>query len=325
MRPIRPLVRRFALYGALGAEWLIGQSALLVLKTLRHLPMDSALNFADRVARRVGPWFGRHRVALDNLRKAFPEKSEAEIQQIASDMWGHMARLGAEYIFLDALFDFDPVTKTGKRIEVDGEPNFLRIAGEKKPHIIFTGHLGNFELLPVAGMTFGMPVTSMFRPPNNRYIADYIFKTRTASMGGLLASQAGAALQLSRILEQDGNVGVLVDQKFMNGVPTTFFGRPCETSPLVPRLVRNFECDVYPARCIRLPGNRFRLVMEEKVTLPRAPDGRIDITKSAQLLNDIVERWIREDPAQWMWFHKRWSVRASKRRKIRDSVSSGDN
>ncbi len=200
--------------------------------------------------------------------RLFPEKSEAEIQQIASDMWGHMARLAGEYLFLDQIFDFDPETKRGERIEVDGEPYFLRVASEQGPHIIFTGHLGNFELLPVAGLTFGMPVTSMFRPPNNRYIANYILSTRTKSMGGLLASRSGAAFELARILETGGNIGVLVDQKFTNGVPTTFFGRPCETSPLLPKLVRQFGCDVYPTRCKRLPGTRFPALYGRKADHP---------------------------------------------------------
>ena len=153
----------------------------------------------------------------------------------------------------------------------------------------------------------------MFRPPNNRYIADYIYKTRTGSMGGLLPSRSGAAFELARILEADGNVGVLVDQKFTNGVPTTFFGRPCETSPLLAKLARQFECDVYPTRSKRLPGTRFRLYMEEKLDLPRAADGRVDIAGTAQLLNDTVERWIREDPGQWMWFHKRWKLSGGSR------------
>jgi len=304
------------------SEWLVGQSALLVIRTLRHLPMESALNFADRFARRFGPMFGRHRVALDNLRQAFPEKSEAEIQQIASDMWGNMARLAGEYLFLDQIFDFDPATKRGQRIEVDGEPYFLRIAAEGGPHIIFTGHLGNFELLPVAGLTFGMPVTSMFRPPNNRYIANYIYSTRTKSMGGLLASRSGAAFELARILEGGGNIGVLVDQKFTNGVPTTFFGRACETSPLLPKLVRQFGCDVYPTRCKRLPGTRFRLYMEEKLTIPQTRDGKVDVAATCQLLNDTVERWIREDPAQWMWFHKRWKLSGGSRTRAKKAATA---
>jgi Kdo2-lipid IVA lauroyltransferase/acyltransferase len=130
--------------------WLTAQVALSVLRVLRLLPTDAALDFADRAARRIGPWFGRHRVAVDNLRKAYPEKSEAEIKAIASDMWGNMARLGAEYIFLDALFDYDDQNPDApSRIDVGGLDHFKRIALEDRPHILFTAHLGNFELLPL--------------------------------------------------------------------------------------------------------------------------------------------------------------------------------
>ncbi|PWJ76972.1 KDO2-lipid IV(A) lauroyltransferase [Pseudaminobacter salicylatoxidans] len=297
-------------------HWLTAQFAKGLLSLLRRLPTDTALNFADRTARRLGPLVGRHKVALDNLRRAYPEKSEAEIEAIALDMWGNMARLAAEYIFLDSLFDYDPHATEPGRVEVSGERLFEKIAAEDRPHIIFTGHLGNFELLPIAGATYGMKVTALFRPPNNPYIADYILSTRRSAMGDLLASQAGASFALARILENNGTIGMLVDQKFTNGLPTTFFGRPCQTSPLLPKLVRQFDCDVYPARCIRLPNNRFKLVIEDRLDLPRDANGGVDLTQTAQLLNDVVERWVREDPGQWMWFHKRWAL--SKGRRSRD-------
>ena len=213
------------------------------------------------------PWVGRHNVAIANLRKAYPEKSDKEIQAIASDMWGNMARLAAEYVFLDALFDYDPAATKPGRIEVKGVEHFVQIAGEQKPHIIFTGHLGNFELLPVAAATFGMNVTALFRPPNNPYLADYILSTRRSTMGSLLPSATGASFALAAILEKGGNIGVLVDQKFSSGLETTFFGRPCETNPLLGTLARHYDCDVYPARCVRLPGNRFRLEIEDKLDL----------------------------------------------------------
>ena len=295
--------------------WLTAQVAKALLALLRRLPMDTALDFADRTARRLGPLVGRHKVALDNLRHAYPEKSEDEIKAIALDMWGNMARLAAEYIFLDAIFDYDPYADKPGRVEVSGEQLFAKIATENKPHIIFTGHLGNFELLPIAGATFGMKVTALFRPPNNPYIADYIFSTRRAIMGDLLASRAGASFALARILDNNGTIGVLVDQKFINGTPTTFFGRACETSPLLPKLVRQYDCDVYPARCIRLPGNRYRLEIEDKLELPRDADGSVDVPATAQLLNDVVERWVREHPGQWMWFHKRWMLSKGRRRR----------
>jgi KDO2-lipid IV(A) lauroyltransferase len=294
--------------------WLTAQVALAALRLLRRMPAHRALAFAEGTARRLGPWTPRHRVALDNLRRAYPDKSSAEVEAIAVDMWGSMARLAAEYIFLDSIFDFDPANRDAGHIEVDGEEIFLRIAGEKAPHIIFTGHLGNFELLPIAGASLGLHVTAMFRPPNNPYIAEYILSTRKAAMGDLLASRKGAAIALSRILERGDNIGVLVDQKFAHGIRTTFFGRECETSPLLPRLARLYECDVYPARCIRLPGNRFKLQIEEKLVLPRGADGTVDTERLAQMLNDTVERWVRETPGQWMWFHKRWTIAGPRKR-----------
>jgi KDO2-lipid IV(A) lauroyltransferase len=298
--------------------WLIAQVAMAAISLLRRLPPDKALAFADRTARRIGPLVGRHRVALDNLRAAYPEKPEAEIQAIASDMWGNMAKLAAEYIFLDQLFDFDPNATTPGRVEVKGIDHFVQIAGEAKPHILFTGHLGNFELLPVAAATFGMTITALFRPPNNPYLADYIQSMRRSNMGGLLPSSTGASFALASILEKGGNVGVLVDQKFTRGVETTFFGRTCQSNPVLGMLARHYDCDVYPARCVRLPGNRFRLEVEDRLELPRDSRGNVDVSATTQLLADVVERWVREDPGQWMWFHKRWQI-GSKARTLREA------
>ncbi|MDQ2634997.1 MAG: lipid A biosynthesis lauroyl acyltransferase [Pseudomonadota bacterium] len=289
-------------------HWLIARFALVALWLLRKLPPDKALDFAAATAKTIGPWFGRHRTALDNLRRAYPEKSEQEIEAIALEMWDNMARLAAEYIFLDQLFDFDPENRSSGRIEIVGEELFLRLAAENRPHILFTAHLGNFELLPIAAAVHGLKLTALFRPPNNPYIADYVLSTRRSTMGELMETRAGAAFALAGILEKGGNVGALVDQKFTGGVPTTFFGRPCETNPVVPMLARRFDCPVHPARCIRLPGNRYRLEVHEALELVRNTDGDIDIQASAQLLNDVVEAWVREKPGQWMWFHKRWAL-----------------
>jgi KDO2-lipid IV(A) lauroyltransferase len=307
---MRPVSVRVARWLQQANYWWIAQVAFGFLWLLRRLPPERALSFADRAARRVGPWFGRHRVAIHNLTHAYPEKSREEIERIASDMWGNMARLAVEYLYLDLLLQRRPGEKIPDRLEVVGDENFLRLQNETgKPHILFTGHLGNFELLPIAGALFGVEATVMFRPPNNPYIADYIARTRGAIMNNLVPSTTGVVFTLARVLESGGNVGVLVDQKLHRGsVRTTFFGRPCETSTLLPKLARQFDCDVYPAYSVRLPDNRFRLVLEAPLTLPRDAGGKIAVTATAQLLNDIVERWVRENPGQWTWFHKRWTL-----------------
>lgn len=288
--------------------WLVAQISFLILGTIRLLPAKAAINFMDRAARRVGPFTGRHKVAMTNLRHAFPEKSEQELQNIARGMWGNMARLAAEYVLLEKIFDYNVDDPSKGMLEVEGADLFARLKEERKPRIFFTAHTGNFELLPICAASYGLEVTALFRPPNNPYIAKKVLEARRMTMGGLIPSKAGAVWALASVLEDNGNVGMLVDQFFQHGPRMNFFGRKAMTSPLLPRLARQFDAEIYPARCIRLPGGRFRLQLFDKIELPRTSKGKIDIDASCQKLNDIVEGWVREYPDQWMWFHKRWKA-----------------
>jgi KDO2-lipid IV(A) lauroyltransferase len=292
-------------------DWLIAAIVLSLLKLISLLPADKAISFVDRVARRIGPLTSRHRLALANLKRAFPEKTDEERRQIALDMWGNMARLAAEYVFLDQIFDFDPDAAEPGRIEVEGVDVFLRLRDSGKPFIVFTAHTGNFELLPIAAAAYGLDVMALFRPPNNPYIARKVLAARRTSMGHLVPSRAGAAFTLARRLETGGGVGMLVDQKFQKGAKTRFFGLEAQTNPLLAKLVRQFECEVHPARSVRLPGGRHRLIVEPAVTIPRKADGAVDVSATSQLLNDKVESWVREHPGQWQWFHDRWNIKYS--------------
>ena len=192
---------------------------------------------------------------------------------------------------------------------MSGIPLFLELRDNPRPFIVFTAHSGNFEMLPVAGSAFGLDVTVLFRPPNNPYVAEKVFKFREERMGNLVPSHAGSSFALARQLEKGLGVGVLVDQKFRKGLKTKFFGQDVQTNPLLAKLVRQFNCEVYPARCIRLPGGRFRLELEPAIAIPRKPDGNVDVTATAQVLNDKVESWVREYPGQWLWYHDRWHIK----------------
>jgi len=290
-------------------DFVAARSLFTILSVLRRLPPRKGLEVADRMSRVIGPRTPRHRLALENLRLAYPEKSEDWIAETALANWGQMGRIAAEYVYLDAIFDFDPARPAGSgSIDVEGAEIFEEIRQRQQPVIFFTGHLGCFELLPICAATFGLDVTALFRQPNNRTIAREVLAARRTRGGHLVPSKAGAAWALAGKLQAGGNVGMLVDQKFAKGEQTTFFGRPCRTNPLLPKLARQFDCDVYPARAVRLEGGRYRLILEPKLDLPRGDNGEIDVRASCQALNDVVERWVRETPEQWMWFHRRWQM-----------------
>ncbi|RYE74694.1 MAG: lipid A biosynthesis lauroyl acyltransferase, partial [Hyphomicrobiales bacterium] len=178
------------------------QTLFAILRVLRRLPPQTGLRVADRMARLIGPLTPRHRLALENLRLAYPEKDAAWIEATARANWGQMGRIAAEYVFLDEIFDYDPERPAGEGlVEVEGLERFVAIRDDPRPIIFFTGHLGCFELLPICAATFGLDVTALFRQPNNRYIAREVLAARRTRGGHLVPSKAGAAWALAGKLQ----------------------------------------------------------------------------------------------------------------------------
>ncbi len=290
-------------------DWTVARIAFGAMAILKLLDVDRALGIADRFARRLGPKTSRHKLILHNLRRAFPEKTDAEISSLALESWGNMGRLAAEYVYLDAIYDLDPASAQAGRIEVTGREHLAELVANPRPFIFVASHSACFELIPIVAGAFGVSAAVLFRPPNNRFIAERIDKIRRARSGFLVPSRAGSSLTLARNLSHGGGIGVLVDQKFPKGLETTFFGLPSKTNPLVPKLARQFECDVFPVHCVRLPGNRYRIEVEPPLAVPLTDQGKADIDGLAQCLNDKVEAWVRRDPGQWLWYHDRWDIK----------------
>ncbi|MCK5934445.1 MAG: lipid A biosynthesis lauroyl acyltransferase [Fulvimarina manganoxydans] len=305
---MNPRIAKTLLRAKRAGDYVTAKLLFGALAIVRLLPPDTGLRLADRSARLLGPLSSRHKLALHNLRRAFPEKSEDWIDRVARDNWGQIGRMAAEFVYLDDLFDFDPDKPGEGRIEVSGIDTFIELRERKGPFIFFTGHLGCFELLPIGAAAFDLEFTALFRQPNNRYVAERVLSARRTAGGHLVPSKAGAVWNLAGILKKGSSVGMLTDQKFLRGgVKTTFFGLECKTNPLLPKLARQYDAEVYPARSIRLADGRYRLELFPRLDLPRDAAGEIDIETSCQALNDVVEGWVREHPEQWMWFHDRWN------------------
>lgn len=288
-------------------DWLIANAVFVVLRTVRLLPADRAVAFGGWVGRSLAPLFPSNRIGHRNLRYALPELSEAERKRILRDSWDNLGRTAVEYLFLDRIFDVAKGQgRLPDRVELRGEDLFHAIKKSKRPSIIFSAHLANWELLAVCAAAYELDLTVLFRPPNNAFIAERLNDVRGATMGPLVVSRAGASFMLGGALERGGHVGLLVDQHYGRGVATSFFGRPARTNPMLGILARRFDCPVYAARCIRMPRGRFRLELTGPIDLPRDAEGAIDVAGAMRTVTGIVEGWVRERPEQWLWVHRRW-------------------
>lgn len=287
-------------------DWTLARWLLTFLAAAKVLPADAAISTTAYLAKALGMLHPRTKKARAALVRAFPEKSPEEIEKILHGMWDNLGRTAAEYAFLDKIFDIDIENPSKGRFEISGIENFIELSEHQGPAICFTAHTANWEVLPVGAAAFGLNITALFRPPNNRFLAKEVLKARETTMGHLVPSKAGAAWALSGVMDEGGKVGVLADQYFATGPEVTFFGQEVAANPLLAKLARNYDCPVYPARTIRLPNGRFRIELMDKLVLPRDQTGRVDTNALTQQITSVMEGWIREYPEQWLWLHNRW-------------------
>jgi KDO2-lipid IV(A) lauroyltransferase len=276
---------------------------------LRALGPDRASSFGGAAARALGPLLPVHRVALDNLRHAFPEMPHAERGRVLREAWDNLGRTACEYVHMERIWDFDEARPNAGRIQIAPEvtERFERLRLDGKPALIFAAHLGNWELPAIAAARHGLAAAVLYRRPNNPFVARDILALRAGSMGELIPAGLAAPIRMMEALDGGLHVGMLVDQRFGRGPRVEFLGRPAASNPLLARLARRFDgCPVHGARAIRLPGGRFRLEITEEIALPRDGAGRVDVDAATALVNRIVEGWVREHPGQWLWMHRRW-------------------
>ncbi|MGP0086103.1 MAG: lipid A biosynthesis lauroyl acyltransferase [Steroidobacteraceae bacterium] len=287
----------------------IDQIAVWLFRAGRRVDRARLTSLLSTLLRRVGPWLPEHRVGRANLAAAFPEKSTEERDRILLGTWENLGRFAAEFIHLDRLWDYDR-TNSNSGTHIETTPSTLErlndIARRGKPVLIFTGHLGNWELTALGARAEGLDLAILYRRPNFSAIADEIINLRRGGMGTLIPSGPKAPLRLYMALRRGQHVAMLVDQYLQAGVDVIFFGRHTKANPLIAQLARYHQCPIYGARSVRLPGDRFRVELTDAIVLPRDVQGGIDVQATMQVITSILEGWVREYPEQWLWLHRRW-------------------
>ncbi len=264
----------------------------------RALPLDRASALGGWIGRTVGPLLPKNARARRNLIRAFPEKSEAEIDAILRGMWDNLARTIAEYPHLEQI--------GRERVEVVGIEHVDALREDGKAGIMVSGHLANWEVQPVAARMYGLDLGVVYRAPNNPIVGDLLVKLRGAASAAQIPKGPEGARILLRHLARGGHVGMLIDQKMNDGIPVPFFGRDAMTAPAAAVLGMKMQLPLCPTRTERLDGARFRVTVLPPEEYPTSGDRNADARILMERLNRLLEDWIRDKPAQWLWIHSRW-------------------
>ena len=288
---------------------IVGGLVVGLLGAIKRMDRRRTANAVGAFMRRIGPFLPEHRTGRDNLRAAFPQKTDAEIEQILGGVWDNLGRIAIEFAHLDefCVEGFGRQTTDIITYPSESRERYDWIMTSGKAAIGFAGHLANWELPGIGAKLIGVKSAVLYRRPNIGAVNDVIVKLREPLMGELIPTGLDAPVRLARLLQSGVHVGMLADQHYSKGVEVMFFGRRCLANPLLAMLARQTDLPIYGMRVVRKPdGNSFWGEISPPVEPVRDADGRIKIKGTMQAITSVIERWVREYPEQWLWLHRRW-------------------
>jgi Kdo2-lipid IVA lauroyltransferase/acyltransferase len=307
--PVNHVSLRMAKQGKL-QTFLEYSAAKSVMTTLGLLPAPAAML--------IGRGMGKiaytlasdlRRTAATNLRLAFPEKSDEERAELLRACFDSLGRLLGFFTQLSSRSRED----LEQLIEVQGLENLdaaKKAYGEKL--ILYTGHLGAWELTSFGFSLLGHPFTFLVRRIDNRQIEQLVDRVRTR-FGNRTVDKLSAARSMLKILRSgETSLGLLPDLNTLEdeAIFIDFMGVPAATTFVVAKLALRTDTPIVP---VFAPWSeekkKYLLVIETPVSFERTEDEDENVRRLTISLTQRIENQIRRYPGQWLWLHKRWKTR----------------
>ncbi|MCE3255056.1 MAG: lipid biosynthesis lauroyl acyltransferase [Rickettsiaceae bacterium] len=296
MGKIKFFIKRFRYF----VESLIVRFGLFFFQALG---LKKSSNLASSLARFIGKKISVNSLARKNIAQSLPNLSNAEIDGVIDDMWDNLGRIVGEFPHISNLSG----KELGNFVSLDEESakNIEYIKKNFNGGIIFSAHIGNWEIGPKIFLENGMNVKTVYRPLNNPLVEDMTAKMRKVEL--ISKSSKGSKQIINEI--KDGNyVIILADQRTSDGILVPFFNRPALTTASIAKLALKYNVPLIPARSIRI-GREFKFLVKVEKPIEFQKTDNINgdfVAHLTTIVNQKLEEWIKQYPSQWFWVHDRW-------------------
>lgn len=246
----------------------------------------------------------REKVIYENLRRAFPEKTEVEIQHAVRQFYCNLTDVLLESFRTPSI----PIEEAVRRCRPMNPEVVNHYLDQNRPVILTGSHLGNWEYggLTIPPSFHGTTITA-FKPLTNKSMEGFLNRTRARTGMELVAMEDffrtmrrrnGEAVVFLLLSDQSP-----ANRKSAHWIP--FFGQSTAFLPGAEVLSRKFDYPVLYYRTERTRRGFYEIYFEEICAAPAAmPEKGI-----TEVYARILERDIRRRPEQWLWSHKRWKMK----------------
>jgi KDO2-lipid IV(A) lauroyltransferase len=282
----------------------------LVVKVLEAIPLGLRAALFEAVMLGVWAFDARHRrIGRINLRIAFPEMGAREMSRIVRLCYVRMGTAAAEFLHIPKM----DARYIAEHFRIEGVEHVQKTMEERGVAPLgMTGHFGNWELFAFVHGMVHAPIAFIVRPLKSEAL-DRIVTERREWAGNRVIRKEDSAKLVMREIRRKTIVGILIDQNVdsYKGVLVDFFTRKAYTTFGIARLALAMQTSIHPGFIFRDPRRKFHHTLRWGPPIPMDPEAprEEEVLRLTRRCNEELEKAIREDPTQWLWFHRRWKTR----------------
>lgn len=244
----------------------------------------------------------RKQITVDNIARAFPEKSDREHRLIARGTYRNLGMVALEHLCMPSLSKDDLV----RIIDMDN-PEILDNALTRGKGVIFVGgHFGNWEYTGCGVGSAGYPMSFVVAEIANPYINKKVNIHRQEA-GAQVIPKGVAIRGILRALKANGCVAMLMDQDAgAEGVFVDFFNQSCSAPEGPAVLALKTGASLLYFSAVRQPDHTIKVHFEEIDVDYGKGQSEENIKDITQRSTERLENSTREYPDHWFWMHRRW-------------------
>lgn len=248
--------------------------------------------------------------ARKNLTLCFPEKSKDEIECIIKKIFKYQAKNFFELLNfpkMDKSFFHSVASMSQKDIEI-----YKKALSKNKGLLIASAHFGNWEMLASGVAAENFPVNVIAKRIYIEELNQMLVSYRSSkNVNVILRSERDTARKMLKALKNNEIIAMLIDQDTsVQSVFVDFFGMPASTPSGLATIALKTGTPVIMTVSKRLPGDTHVFIVSEEIEPDKTTDNfEQDVINFTAKVTKYIEKCIKENPEQWVWFHERWKTK----------------
>lgn len=253
-------------------------------------------------------------LARRHLEIAFgKEKTPQEIDAILKKTYRNYGMNLAEFLMLP----YKSKEWVESKVSFNDPDWIIRGLMEKGNGIIAVGaHFGSWELVNARIALHLYPIVLIVKAQRDAFMSKFIMDTRTKWGNEYIFRHFGIREECVRQLKMNKIIGLLADQNATrNGIFVDFFGKKASTVKGPAQIAMQTKAPVVPSFPARNPDGTITLHVFPPIEMRDSGNFDADLEYNTQQVTLSIEKFAREHPEEYFWWHRRWRTRPADEKK----------